>query len=230
MSRASLIICFDDGYKSAYTEAFRRMQPLGLKGVLFLITDPIQNKWVRLWRRFVHSSLYLTFSQVREMTNAGWEVGSHSQTHRCLKQLSAMDVEAELKNSKKLLEQKIQTQIQSFAYPLGTRCLSYQNLVAKYYKYGRATHPSCLWDGKPGTDIRAYPIWRDEYAEQLQTAISDAESRQECAILYFHDITPSPKNDWDIAPKDFSWCIDNIVVSGLPVRTFKDFYVDLPRA
>jgi peptidoglycan/xylan/chitin deacetylase (PgdA/CDA1 family) len=223
LNQASLILCFDDGYLSAYTEAFRKMRACNLKGVLFLITNPVRYRWLDLWHKLRYSSVHLSLRQIMEMVDAGWEIGSHSKTHRSFKQLTDQEAGKELKESKTWLEEMLQTQVNSFAYPLGTTCIAHQNLVSRYYLYGRTTHPASTWNGKPGVDIRAYPIWKDKYVDQLSAAMSAARAKNQCSILYFHDIRSSPNNDWDISSEAFNWCIDYIVREDLPVLTFKDF-------
>jgi peptidoglycan/xylan/chitin deacetylase (PgdA/CDA1 family) len=61
----------------------------------------------------------LAWEQVREMADAGIEIGSHTTTHPALSGLSREEAMRELAESKKLLEAKLGRTVNSFAYPFG---------------------------------------------------------------------------------------------------------------
>ncbi|HKX84351.1 MAG TPA: polysaccharide deacetylase family protein [Pyrinomonadaceae bacterium] len=63
--------------------------------------------------------LMLGWAELREMRNSGWEVGSHTVEHRILTKISHSEMESEVTDSKKILEQELQTPITVLAYPNG---------------------------------------------------------------------------------------------------------------
>ncbi len=63
--------------------------------------------------------LMLDWSELREMANSGWSVGSHTVEHKILTRISMSEVEAELNASKKILEEQLQAPVTLLAYPNG---------------------------------------------------------------------------------------------------------------
>ncbi len=61
----------------------------------------------------------LTWEQVRAMHQAGVSFGSHTVTHPVLSRLTASAVETELRDSKRILEERIGSAVEDFAFPFG---------------------------------------------------------------------------------------------------------------
>lgn len=55
------------------------------------------------------------------MKGAGMVIGSHTQTHRILGQLSPEQQRWELEQSKRVIEERIGSSVSALAYPVGTR-------------------------------------------------------------------------------------------------------------
>ncbi len=101
-----LLITFDDGNEDNYTNAFPIMHKYGFTGVLYIVV------------KYMDQPEYLTTSQIKEMAAAGWEVGSHSETHQEL--LTGPDaVRYEVVQSREDLQSKLGVPILTFAYPFG---------------------------------------------------------------------------------------------------------------
>ncbi|MCD6289881.1 MAG: polysaccharide deacetylase family protein, partial [Anaerolineae bacterium] len=66
-----IVLTFDDGYQDNYTNAFPLLKKYGFKATFFLITDFITEQ----------RPGYMTWQQIKEMANAGMEIGSHSRNH-----------------------------------------------------------------------------------------------------------------------------------------------------
>jgi peptidoglycan/xylan/chitin deacetylase (PgdA/CDA1 family) len=101
-----ILITFDDGNEDNYTTAFPIMQKYGFTGVLYIVAD------------YVDTPGYMTAAQIKEMAAAGWEVGSHSLTHRDLTQNPDAQ-RGEIVESRKKLEAMLGVPILTFAYPFG---------------------------------------------------------------------------------------------------------------
>ncbi len=103
-----ILITFDDGYRDAYTDAFPILKKYGLKAVNFIPTT------------FVDTPRYLTWDMIKEMYTSGvFLFASHTMTHLSLTSVSNETALHELVESKKILEEKLGTSIQWFAYPYG---------------------------------------------------------------------------------------------------------------
>jgi len=64
-------------------------------------------------------SATLSWSQLKEMSDSVFEIGSHSVTHPVLSTLSDSKLAEELENSKSVLESKLGIEIKTIAYPVG---------------------------------------------------------------------------------------------------------------
>lgn len=97
---------FDDGNLSDYTEAFPRLRDAGLKGTYYIVED-----WIGGSR--------LTPEQIREMADAGHEIGSHTKTHPHLTEVTNEQLINEFVSSKVFLEGITNKPCTSIAIPFG---------------------------------------------------------------------------------------------------------------
>jgi len=158
---------FDEGLADTYHVAFPLMRKYGFKGVIFIVTNTFPKRTTTSFRS-VENWATMTFEQLKNMLNAGWEIGSHSITHRDMRSLSLEDAERELTESKSKLEEWGFNPI-SFAYPYGRGPFK-QELVdscLRHYKYVRnVTYVNV--DNKPhlkGGTVQAIPV--GDYGEQI---------------------------------------------------------------
>jgi peptidoglycan/xylan/chitin deacetylase (PgdA/CDA1 family) len=61
----------------------------------------------------------LNWNQVREMQRNGIDFGAHTMTHPAMSRLEIPDAERELRESKQLVEERLQRPVRDFAYPFG---------------------------------------------------------------------------------------------------------------
>ena len=61
----------------------------------------------------------LNWDQVREMQRCGIEFGAHTMSHPAMSRLELPEAERELRQSKQLIEERLQTPVSDFAYPFG---------------------------------------------------------------------------------------------------------------
>ncbi|NOY99972.1 MAG: polysaccharide deacetylase family protein [Chloroflexi bacterium] len=102
-----VIITFDDGDVSVYDNAFPIMQRYGFTGVLYIVSNRLE------------ADGFMNVEQIKEMTAAGWEVGSHSMSHADLTKRDNDGLYAEVVQSRKDLEAALGVPVASFAYPFG---------------------------------------------------------------------------------------------------------------
>jgi peptidoglycan/xylan/chitin deacetylase (PgdA/CDA1 family) len=107
-----VVITFDDGYRDFLTTACPIMAEFDHTATLFVPTGLIQDERAHFLQREC-----LTWSEIRELHAKGIEIGSHSVTHRELKFLGASELEAEVADSKRTIEERIGHSITSFSYP-----------------------------------------------------------------------------------------------------------------
>ena len=64
---------------------------------------------------------FMNWNEAREMKNAGMSIGSHTQTHPILGQVTPEAQQWELEHSKRVIEENLGSKICSLAYPIGMR-------------------------------------------------------------------------------------------------------------
>ena len=96
----------------------------------------------------------LTWPQIREMQKAGISFGAHTMTHPVVGQLSDAERQQELVQSRKLLEDRLQTPVQHFAYPFGTASDIDDRSPLLMSNFGYRSAVSTIWGVNTSTTNR----------------------------------------------------------------------------
>lgn len=142
----TVVVTFDDAFASVYTEAYPILHDLGFPATLFVPTSFPSSRRLLSWSGFDPGSACppehltpATWRQIGELAAAGWEVGSHTQTHPRLTQLDDASARAELNESKRECEDRIGQPCQALAYPFGDSDRRILELTAEAGYAGAAT-------------------------------------------------------------------------------------------
>ncbi len=121
-----VVITFDDGFRNFYTEAFPVLQEHGFTATMFLPTAFVseaalghrRGEGSRVKAPFRNAHLeFLTWNEVRELHQAGIQIGSHTVSHPRLVELGWAEIKTELSDSKSEIEQRLGERITGFCYP-----------------------------------------------------------------------------------------------------------------
>ena len=117
--KKAVYLTFDDGYLSFYDTVFPTLVAEDIPATLFIITDYVGrcNDWEVTFR--VNQRRHLGWDQIREISAAGIEIGSHTRIHRDLTRLSSDELQGELEDSRKILEEHTGKEVTSLALPFG---------------------------------------------------------------------------------------------------------------
>jgi peptidoglycan/xylan/chitin deacetylase (PgdA/CDA1 family) len=108
-------ITFDDGYESVYRDALPVLQDYNLPATLFITVG--RERADRL--PSLEGRAMLTWQQIREMHECGIDIGAHTLTHPDLTKLAPEQIEREIIDSKKIIEDRLGATVTCFAYPFG---------------------------------------------------------------------------------------------------------------
>jgi peptidoglycan/xylan/chitin deacetylase (PgdA/CDA1 family) len=125
------VLTFDDGFKNFYTEAAPILDEFGFRATIFLVTEYCggHNDWSGNPPDFPRNEL-LSWSEIRELNDHGFEFGSHTRTHKDLTGLKPDEVESEIRGSKEVLSNALGRETETFAYPFG-RSNAFSRRIAK---------------------------------------------------------------------------------------------------
>jgi peptidoglycan/xylan/chitin deacetylase (PgdA/CDA1 family)/glycosyltransferase involved in cell wall biosynthesis len=162
LPKKPVILTFDDGYEDNYTQAFLLLKKYGFSAVIFIVADATRR--TNFWDADEPQVPLLNDKQIREMSMAGIEFGSHTVTHPNLSQCSPEQIRTELVESKQMIEQLTGKKIVSIAYPYGAVNETIKSITTETgYKFGIATNSGPLKFYEDLCEIRRTQIfpWTD---------------------------------------------------------------------
>jgi peptidoglycan/xylan/chitin deacetylase (PgdA/CDA1 family) len=113
-------ITFDDGYEDNYLTAFPLLAERNIPFTLFVTTAFVDGrKGVFRWSPHYRGLAPLSWQWLRAMQRAGVEIGSHTVNHPRLAKCNPGQLNAELSDSKRRIEDELGTQVIHIAYPFG---------------------------------------------------------------------------------------------------------------
>ncbi|HUP46293.1 MAG TPA: polysaccharide deacetylase family protein [Thermoanaerobaculia bacterium] len=178
----SVVITIDDGWASAYTQAFPELQKRNFPFTLFIYPRIIGK-----------TSLSLTWDQVREMADAGVDIQSHSLSHPFLTRGRNPEFDdlqyagwlhRELAESKRIIEERTGKPVDFLAYPYG----DYDTRVARMAeKAGYLAALTCNFGRvKAGSD----PLRMKRFVIDKQMTFADFRSYLGAGNIQLADVNP----------------------------------------
>ncbi|MEJ7785779.1 MAG: polysaccharide deacetylase family protein [Solirubrobacteraceae bacterium] len=146
-SGRTLAVTFDDAYRSVLELAHPVLERLGLPATVYTPTTFADSGRPMSWPGIAHwldgdhrhELDTLSWSELSDLTAAGWEVGSHTVSHPRLTELGDSELARELTESKAACEDHLGTPCRSIAYPYGALDARVERAThAAGYQYGAA--------------------------------------------------------------------------------------------
>ncbi|HEU4447568.1 MAG TPA: polysaccharide deacetylase family protein [Nitrososphaeraceae archaeon] len=162
-----VILTFDDGYESQYSNAKPILDKYGFKATFYIVCNYVGSGDNRM-----------TWEEIKSLQQEGHDIASHTMNHDDLSKLTPQGVEYEVVQTKQcLLEQGINPK--SFAYPFngGSDDSAVINTVASHYELARtATDPLAFLgcDGDCTTNKYSIMGWSHD-SEKKSNAYNDKQ-------------------------------------------------------
>jgi peptidoglycan/xylan/chitin deacetylase (PgdA/CDA1 family) len=121
----TMVVTFDDAHRSVYELARPILAELDVPGTIFVPTDFPDSGRLMAWdgydtwlgTQYEPELECMSWAQLREVADAGWEIGSHSCSHALLTELTDAQLEHELQGSRVACEERLERPCLSLAYP-----------------------------------------------------------------------------------------------------------------
>ena len=230
-----VVLTFDDGNKSDISFVAPTLKEYGF-GASFYITEGLG------YEADPNKEHYVSWEDVRQLHELGFEVGNHTGSHPNMTKLSKDDIRSNLELIEERCEEHGIPRPETFVYPGWSHSMPVVEVLAeRQYIFARRgvspEHP----DGGSGARGRPYDPTEDHpllipttgYAgpewgfEDLVWAIDQARDGK-IAVLTFHGV-PAAEHPWvHTEPQDFIRYMDYLKEQGCTVIAIRDLarYVD----
>jgi len=125
MPEKAIILVFDDGFSSVYTNAKPIMDEQGFVGSIATVT--------RYASFTSNTSGYMNWVQTKSLSDKGWDIESHGLTHSHLLTLNESQFRNELLSSREIITNKTGKTPTSFVFPFHESNDRYASICGEYY-------------------------------------------------------------------------------------------------
>jgi peptidoglycan/xylan/chitin deacetylase (PgdA/CDA1 family) len=119
----TVVLTFDDGYKTTYLNAYPILKANSIPATVFLAAGSIKKNGIFSWLKkssdgFASENLLpMNWEDVKELHRGGIEIGSHSLSHRFLPTMDKKKIEEEIVESREVIGDRIGETPKTFALP-----------------------------------------------------------------------------------------------------------------
>jgi peptidoglycan/xylan/chitin deacetylase (PgdA/CDA1 family) len=126
-SGRTLVVTFDDAYRSVLTEGLPVLSSLEVPATVFAPTDVVATGGLMTdsipiladWVGSDEEMRCMGWEELRGLADVGWEIGSHTCSHPNLAEIEREVAAAELSRSRQACEEGMRQPCRSVAYPFG---------------------------------------------------------------------------------------------------------------
>jgi peptidoglycan/xylan/chitin deacetylase (PgdA/CDA1 family) len=131
MPERPLVITFDDGFEEMHSVALPVLTRLNLQSTAYIVTGHLGGKSRWLASVGEGDRPLLSPGQVRDLDDAGVEIGSHGHRHVALDEIRFSQTVSDIDTSRVALEDIVSHPVVTFAYPYGYHSGRIKRYLAK---------------------------------------------------------------------------------------------------
>lgn len=139
-----VVLTFDDGRAGVLRFAAPRLAAHGLPATLYVVTHWLEGRDIPDRERY---SDFVGTRDLATLRAAGFTIGSHTCTHRTLKDLDGATLKSEVEDSRRWLEDVLGEPVLHFSFPKGRTSLAAARTVRRA-GYRSAVRTGERWNGR----------------------------------------------------------------------------------
>jgi peptidoglycan/xylan/chitin deacetylase (PgdA/CDA1 family) len=113
------VITFDDAFRNVHEHAVPTMQEFGFTGTVFVPTAHVGGNPDWRIESGLHMSPLMGWGELGDVLERGFDIQSHTHSHRSLAALNAHEIEQELEQSREAILTNLKHEVDLLAYPYG---------------------------------------------------------------------------------------------------------------
>ena len=147
VERCTVAFTFDDGWRDCYTQIAPQLEKYGVNAMFFInpnFADAADNNDAAYIENFTVNTTKspgkhpMTWAQIKELQDRGFIFGAHTLDHYCINDNNIEELEHQIGDCRKVMEEKLGVPCEFFAFPYGR--LEHANpasieIACKHYKY-----------------------------------------------------------------------------------------------
>ena len=137
-----VVITFDDGHEGVYSNAYPILRDNGFIATLYVVPSWIDSK--EMFTRRIGStgkeiplgeqySAFMSWENLKELSNHGYDIGSHTFSHQLLINLENEALKQELDLADKAIKDNLGLDVKHFCYPYGSFNEQIRELIVTRY-------------------------------------------------------------------------------------------------
>jgi len=148
----SFVLTFDDGYQDIHSVVCPILEKFGFTATIFLVASYMGSPSDWAGQDGARAGMLLSWAEARDLAHRGFILGSHTLTHPRLSMLDDQSAFEEIRNSRVLLQDQLDIQVDFFSYPYSDSDVRIERLVES-----AGYTAACGGDSKPWS---AFNLWR----------------------------------------------------------------------
>lgn len=147
VKRCTIAFTFDDGWRDCYTQIAPQLEKYGVNAMFFInpgFADAAEKKDAAYIDNFTENTTQspgkhpMTWAQIKELQQRGFLFGAHTIDHYCINDDNINELEHQIGDCRKMIEERLGAPCEYFAFPYGR--LEHANpksidIACRCYKY-----------------------------------------------------------------------------------------------